>query len=116
MIQAKKGSKNTRLKGMDEFLQAELEIGQTETAGHGEKPIEELHQKCSRGAVVKHTQSQFTKAGSSQKKLRWKPVVEAPSKETFTSRVDPEPTHGGSEEDENSEIPLLREAVRPKVL
>jgi len=27
MFQAKKGCKNTRLKGMDEFLQAELEIG-----------------------------------------------------------------------------------------
>ena len=26
MLQANKGSKNTRLKGMDEFLQAELEI------------------------------------------------------------------------------------------
>ena len=27
MFQVKKGSKNTRLRGMDEFLQAELEIG-----------------------------------------------------------------------------------------
>ena len=41
MFQAKKGSKNARLKGMDEFLQAELE------ADHGEKPAEESHQKCS---------------------------------------------------------------------
>ena len=30
MFQAKKGPKNTRLKGMDEFLLAELEAGQTE--------------------------------------------------------------------------------------
>ena len=68
MFQVKKGSKNTRLKGMDEFLQAELEIGQTEAAGHGEKSAEEPHQKSSRGAVAKHTRSQSTEAASSQKK------------------------------------------------
>ena len=65
IFQAKKGSKNPRLKGMDEFLQAELKIGKTEAAGHGEKPAEEPHQRCSRGAAAKHTRSQFTEAGSS---------------------------------------------------
>ena len=59
-FQAKKGSKNTRLKGMDEFLQAELEIGQTEAARHREKPVEDPHQRCSRGAVAKRTQSHST--------------------------------------------------------
>jgi len=34
MFQARKGSKNTRLKRMDEFLQAELEAGQKEATGH----------------------------------------------------------------------------------
>ena len=38
---------------MDEFLQAELEIGQAKAAGHGEKHIEELHQRRPRGAAVK---------------------------------------------------------------
>ena len=42
MFQAKKGSKSTYLKGMDEFLQAELEIGQTEAGGRGKKPAEEI--------------------------------------------------------------------------
>ena len=34
MFQAKKGSKNTRLKGMEKFLQVELELDQTEATGH----------------------------------------------------------------------------------
>jgi len=42
----------------------------------------------------------------SQKKIRWEPVGEVPSKGTSTSGVEPEPTHVGSEEDEGSEIPL----------
>jgi len=45
MFQAKKGSKSTHLKGMDEFLQAKLEADPTEAAGHGEKPAKESHQK-----------------------------------------------------------------------
>jgi len=68
MLQAKKGSKNTRLKGMDEFLQAELEIGQTVAARHKKKPAEESHKKCLRGSIAKCTRSQSTKASSSQKK------------------------------------------------
>jgi len=51
MFQAKKGSKNIRLKGMDEFLRAKLEAGQMEAAGYGEKPVEEPYQKCSRGEL-----------------------------------------------------------------
>jgi len=43
MFQAKKGSKNTRLKGMDEFLQLKLKANQTEAVGQGEKPAEESH-------------------------------------------------------------------------
>ena len=42
MFQAKKGSKNTHLKGMDEFLQAELEADPTEAAGHGENLLKNL--------------------------------------------------------------------------
>ena len=57
MIQAKKGSKNTPLKGMDEFLQAELEADPIGVAGLGENPTEESHQKCSQG-VMKRTRSQ----------------------------------------------------------
>ena len=83
MFQAKKGSKNTRLMGMDEFLQAELEIGQTEAAGYGEKPVEAPHQRHTQGAATTHTRSQSTEAGSSHKKSRWEPVAEAPSKESF---------------------------------
>jgi len=45
MFQAKKGSKNTGLKGMDKFLQAELEAGQTEVARHGKEHAEEPYQK-----------------------------------------------------------------------
>ena len=55
---------------------------------------------------MKRTRSQSTKAGSSQKKSRWEPVAEAPSKGISTSRVDPEPIHAGSKEDEDFEIPL----------
>ena len=40
-FQAKKGSKNTRLKGMNEFLHAELEVSQTEANEHGEEPAKE---------------------------------------------------------------------------
>ena len=40
IFQAKKGSKNTHLKGMDEFLQAELEADPTRVAGHGVRPTE----------------------------------------------------------------------------
>ena len=42
MFQAKKGSKNTRLKGMDEFLQAEFEADPTGAAGHREKHAKNL--------------------------------------------------------------------------
>ena len=47
MFQARKGSKNIRLKGMDKFLQAELLAGQMEDAGHGEEPAEESNRKYS---------------------------------------------------------------------
>jgi len=47
MFQAKKGSKSTRLKGMGEFLQSELEDDPTGAAGHEKKPTEESHQWCS---------------------------------------------------------------------
>jgi len=99
---------------MDEFLQNELEASQTEVAGHGEKPAEEPYEKCSRGVVAKRTWSQSTEAGSSQKKTWWEPVAEAPSKGTSTSRVEPEPTYVGSEEDEDSEIPLRPRSHRTK--
>ena len=91
---------------MDEFLQAELEAGQTETAGHGEKPTEEPHKKCSRGIVAKRTRVWSIEAGLSQKKMRREPMDEAPFKETSTSGVEPEPVHAGSEEDEDSKILL----------
>ena len=42
MYYAKKGSQNTYLKGMDEFLQAKLEISQTEAIGHGVNPLKNL--------------------------------------------------------------------------
>ena len=70
MFQAKKCCKNTYLKGMDEFLQAKLEADQTRAVGYGEKPTEESHQRCSHGAVARHTRSQSTEAGSSKKKTR----------------------------------------------
>ena len=106
MFHANKGFKNTRFKRMDEFLQTELEIGQTEAAGYGEKPAEESHQRRSLGEAAKHARSQSTEAGSSPKKLRQKPVAEASSKGTSTLEVDPEPIHAGSKEDEYSEILL----------
>ena len=62
-FQTKKGYKNTHLKGMDEFLQAELEADPIEVAGHGEIPVIESHQKISQG-VAKHSRPQSTKAGS----------------------------------------------------
>ena len=46
MFQVRKGSKNTHLKGMDEFLQAEIEAGQTKDAEHGEEPVEERHRNA----------------------------------------------------------------------
>ena len=67
MFQAKKGSKNTLLKGMDKFLQAEVEAGQTKAARHGKKFAEEPHQKRSRGAITKRTRSQSTETGSQKK-------------------------------------------------
>ena len=67
MFQAKKGSKNTCLKGMDEFLQTELEVNPTRATRHGEKPAEESRQKCSQG-VAKRTQPKSTDAGTSKKK------------------------------------------------
>jgi len=54
MFQAKKGSKTTRLKGMDEFLQAELEVDPTGTAGQGARPAKESHKQHSQG-VAKYT-------------------------------------------------------------
>ena len=37
LYHAKKGSKNTRLKGMNEFLEAELEAGRAEAADISER-------------------------------------------------------------------------------
>ena len=55
---------------------------------------------------MKCTQSQYKEVGSRQKRIRWKPAAEAPSKETSTSGVEPKPTHSGSEENEDFEILL----------
>ena len=41
-------------------------------------------------------------------------MAEAPSKETFTSGVEPEPTYACSEEDEDSEIPLRSRSRRTR--
>ena len=106
MFQAKKVSKNTHLKGMDEFFQAELEADQVGTVGHGEKPTDESHQKRSQG-VMKRTRSQSTKPSSSKKKTRRESVAEVPSKGISSLAIDPEHVHAGSEEDEGSEICLL---------
>ena len=106
MFQAKKSSKSTRLKGMGEFLQAELEADPTGAAGHGEKVAEESHQLGSRG-VVKCTQSQSTEAGSSKKKTRREPVIEVLSRKTSVLAIDPESIHAGSKKDEYSEVPLF---------
>ena len=38
--------------------------------------------------------------------MRREPIAKAPSKGTSTSGVEPEPTHVGSEENEDSKIPL----------
>jgi len=60
LYQAKKGSKNTRLKRMNEFLEAELEVGQAKTAdisGYGEEIAEESRPKCSGGMIMKRTRS-----------------------------------------------------------
>jgi len=105
MFQAKKGSKSTHLKGMGEFLQAELEADPTGTAGYGEKPAEKSHQRVSQG-VTKGTRSQPTEAGLSKKTQR-EPVIEVPSRGTSSLAIDPKPIHAGSEEDEGSEVPLL---------
>ena len=67
MFQAKKGSKSTRLKGMGEFLQAELAADPTGAVRHEEKPAEESHQKGLWG-IMKCTRSQSTEVGSSKKK------------------------------------------------
>ena len=83
---------------MDKFLQAKLEAGQMEAAGHEEEPTKEPHQKRSRGAAAKHTRSQSTDAGMSQKKIWREHVAEAPSKRTSTSRVEPDPTHACSKD------------------
>jgi len=63
---------------------------------------------------VKRTRSLSTEASSSQEKIGWKPIAEAPLKGTSMSRVKPEPTHAGSEEDEDSEIPLCPRSHRTK--
>jgi len=55
MFQTKKGSKSTRLKGMDEFLHTELKADPTGAAGHGARPTEESHQHSQR--VAKRTRS-----------------------------------------------------------
>ena len=43
MFQAKKGSKTTRLKGMDEFLQTELEVDPTGAAEHRQGRLKSLN-------------------------------------------------------------------------
>ena len=45
MFQAKNGSKNTRLKGMNGFLQSELEADPTEVVGHEENLSKNLVKK-----------------------------------------------------------------------
>jgi len=58
------------MKGMNEFLEAELEASQTKAADIsecGKEITEEPCQKCSQGMVAKHTLSQSVEAGSSQK-------------------------------------------------
>jgi len=52
----------------------------------------------------------------SQKKSRWEPEAEAPSKGISMSAVDPEPIYVGSKEDEDSEIPLHPRNRQTKVL
>ena len=42
MFHAKKGFKTTHLKGMDEFIQAELEANPTEDARHGQGQLKSL--------------------------------------------------------------------------
>ena len=82
-------------------------------AGHRKKLVEESHQRGLRG-VAKHTRSQSTKAGSSEKKTQQEPVIEVPSRGTSSLAIDPEHVHAGSEEDEDSEIPLLSRSGRTK--
>ena len=65
---------------MNEFLQAELEAGQTEAVRHREKAVEKSHQKRSRGTVAKRTRSQSTETGSSAKRTRREPEAKVPSK------------------------------------
>ena len=98
---------------MGEFLQTVLEADPTGAAGHGEKLAEESHQRGTRG-VMKRTRSQSTEAGSSKKKTRREPVIEVPSRETSSLAIDPEPIHAYSEEDEDSEVPLLLRSCRIK--
>ena len=110
MFQVKKGFKSTRLKGMGEFLWAELEADPTRAFGHGKKLAEESHQ----GAYRELSQSQSIEAGSSKKKTHREPLIEVPSWGTSSLAIDPGPVQTCSEEDEDSEVPLLLRSRRTK--
>jgi len=84
MYQARKNSKNIRLKGMNKFLEAELEASQVEVAGfsgHGEEVAEEPYPRHLRSIIAKRTRSQSAEAGSSQKRAHQESEAKALSKE-----------------------------------
>ena len=68
---AQMGSKTTRIKGLNEFLKAELKAGReeaTDVFGQRKQTAEESRQQCSRGPIAKRAQFQSAEAGSSQRR------------------------------------------------